>query len=255
MEHRSLGKSGLMMSVLGLGTVKLGRRQGVKYPEDFTIPGDREAADLLDLAESLGINVVDTAPAYGESEERLGRILEGRRDRWVVVTKAGEDFSDGSSRFDFSPSAVRSSVERSLSRLGTDRVDLLLIHSDGAIERGIPDELWEELSALRSAGKARAIGVSTKGIEGSLACLPHCDALMVTVSNEREAGVPAAAATAGVGILVKKSLDSGHAPDPGAALRRAIRTPGVTSVVVGTINPRHLADNAGWACEDRRPGG
>nr|HRJ50454.1 aldo/keto reductase [Phycisphaerales bacterium] len=241
------GKTGILMSVVGLGTVKLGRSEGVKYPATYAIPDDRSAAALLDKAESLGINVIDTAPAYGTSEERLGKLIGGRRDRWVVVTKAGEEFSGGSSRFDFSPSAIRASVERSLRRLGTDRLDLLLVHSDGLIERGMPDELWAELSALRSEGKTRAYGVSTKGAAGSRACLPHCEALMVTIGGPDETGVVASARTAGVGILVKKALDSGRASEPGPALRRAVQTPGVTSVIVGTINPDHLEDNARWA--------
>lgn len=69
--HRPLGDTGLAVSPLGLGTVKFGRDQGVKYPSGFTIPDDREAADLLALARDLGINLIDTAPAYGRSEERL----------------------------------------------------------------------------------------------------------------------------------------------------------------------------------------
>ena len=72
---RPLGDTGLQVSALGLGTVKLGRDQGVKYPSGFTIPDDREARALLDLARDLGINLIDTAPDYGRSEERLGPLL------------------------------------------------------------------------------------------------------------------------------------------------------------------------------------
>ncbi len=95
--HRPLGDTGLAVSPLGLGTVKFGRDQGVKYPSGFTIPDDREAADLLALARDLGINLIDTAPAYGRSEERLGPLLRGQREHWVIVSKVGEEFVDGQS--------------------------------------------------------------------------------------------------------------------------------------------------------------
>ncbi|WP_256659976.1 aldo/keto reductase, partial [Pseudomonas sp. LS-2] len=68
--HRPLGNLGIEVSPIGLGTVKLGRDQGVKYPNGFTIPDDNEAQMLLKQARDLGINLIDTAPAYGRSEER-----------------------------------------------------------------------------------------------------------------------------------------------------------------------------------------
>ena len=95
--HRPLGSTGLLVSPLGLGTVKLGRDQGVKYPNGFQIPDDDEARMLLKLARDLGINLIDTAPAYGRSEERLGPLLRGQRQDWVIVSKVGEEFADGQS--------------------------------------------------------------------------------------------------------------------------------------------------------------
>ncbi|MBL8746693.1 MAG: aldo/keto reductase, partial [Phycisphaerae bacterium] len=91
---RPLGRTGLKVSPLGLGTVKLGRNRGVKYPAEFEIPTDVQAAELLRRAQKLGITLLDTAPAYGEAEERIGRIIGscGGRDRWTIVTKAGEEF-------------------------------------------------------------------------------------------------------------------------------------------------------------------
>ena len=67
MELRNLGATGIKISVLGLGTVKLGRDQEVKYPRGFKIPDDQAVRDLLALAQELGINFIDTAPAYGNS--------------------------------------------------------------------------------------------------------------------------------------------------------------------------------------------
>jgi aryl-alcohol dehydrogenase-like predicted oxidoreductase len=245
LAKRALGGTGLAFSVLGLGTVKLGRDTQVKYPGRFEIPDDAGAAGLLEAAQELGVDTIDTAPAYGTSEERLGKLLAGSRDRWNLITKAGEEFEDGESRFDFSAGAVRRSLERSLLRLRTDRVELLLIHSDGVIESAMPDELWRELHAIRREGKARAIGVSTKTPGGAAACLPRCDALMLTLNPAHRDDLPLIEESRrrGVGVIVKKALASGHDADPSAALRFAATTPGVTSVIVGTIDRGHLASN------------
>ena len=86
MQKRVLGSTGLDVSVLGLGTVKIGRNQQVKYPSGFELPDDRSVIELFELARSLGINLIDTAPAYGSSEQRLGELLPDRHD-WVMMTK------------------------------------------------------------------------------------------------------------------------------------------------------------------------
>ncbi|HYM32845.1 MAG TPA: aldo/keto reductase, partial [Candidatus Cybelea sp.] len=134
MGLRPLGRTGLLVSPIGLGTVKFGRNTAVKYPTAFELPGDAAIAALLARASDLGINLLDTAPAYGTAEARLGAALSGQRDRWIIADKAGEEFDGKESRFDFSPSAIVASVERSLKRLRTDRIDVLLLHSDGEDE-------------------------------------------------------------------------------------------------------------------------
>src|SRR5690606_22101093 len=112
MRIRQFGKTGMRVSALGLGTVKFGRKQAVKYPRSFELPDDRLTADLLSLARELGINLIDTAPAYGTSEERLGGLLKGQRPDWLICTKVGEEFdpATGLSRFDFSPAHARRSI-------------------------------------------------------------------------------------------------------------------------------------------------
>ena len=100
MALRTLGSTDMEVSPLGLGTVKFGRNQGVKYPHAFALPSDGEIRNLLDLAWDLGINLLDTAPAYGSSEERLGQLLDHSQD-WIIVTKVGENFSEGCSLFRF----------------------------------------------------------------------------------------------------------------------------------------------------------
>jgi aryl-alcohol dehydrogenase-like predicted oxidoreductase len=246
MQRRPLGSTGIDVSLLGLGTVKLGRDQAVTYPLPFRIPDDRAARSLLSVARELGINLIDTAPAYGAAEERLGGLLAGMRREWVICTKVGEEFGDGRSHHDFSPAHVRMSVERSLRRLGTDWLDVVLIHSDGrdveVLERS---GALETLRDLKAAGAIRAIGISHKSPEGARRALAlGCDVIMATLNTgyRDEAPVIAEAGARGCGVLVKKALASGHAAADG--LRWVAEQPGVSSIVVGTIDERHLRENA-----------
>lgn len=250
--HRPLGNTGLTVSPLGLGTVKLGRDQGVKYPNGFQIPDDDDARRLLKLSRDLGINLIDTAPAYGRSEERLGPLLRGQRQDWVIVSKVGEEFDNGLSRHDFSARHTRLSVERSLQRLETDFIDLVLVHSDGNDLAILEDsEVYPTLAALKREGKIRAFGFSGKTVEGGLKALEQGDCAMVTynLNEQGERAVIDYAAEHGKAILVKKALASGHvclAPgvDPvRASFELLFGQPGVASAIVGTINPLHLAHN------------
>ena len=252
MDLRPLGATGPRVSPLGLGTVKFGRNRGVHYPRAFELPSDREALALLELAWELGINLLDTAPAYGASEERLGRLLRQCRRDWVIVTKVGEEFRDGVSRFDFSAAATRASVERSLRRLGVDTLDAVLIHSSGdgwaILER---EAVLPTLLDLKRGGLVRAVGMSTKTVAGGLRAVECCDLVMVTYNLHQREELPVihAAQAAGKGVLVKKGLLSGHLDqtaqsDPVlASLRLIYAEPGVSSVVVGTLNPGHLRAN------------
>ncbi|MFO7641777.1 MAG: aldo/keto reductase [Candidatus Competibacteraceae bacterium] len=252
MELRPLGATGLRISPLGLGTVKLGRNQGVKYPRPFVLPSDREALALLELAWDLGINLLDTAPAYGVSEERLGRLLRQCRRDWVIVTKVGEEFPDGVSRFDFSAAATRASVERSLRRLGVEALDAVLIHSSGddlaILER---EDVLPTLLDLQQAGWVRAVGMSSKTVDGGRRAVECCDLVMVTYNPRQREELPVirAARAADKGVLIKKGLlggyldrmaDADDADPVVAALRLIYAEPGASSVVVGTLNPAHL---------------
>lgn len=244
--QRDLGATGMQVSLLGLGTVKLGRASGVKYPHSFTLPDDAAARRLLDQATDLGINLLDTAPAYGSSEERLGQLLQGQRARWILATKVGEEYQEGHSHFDFSARHTRASVQRSLRRLDTDYLDLVLIHSDGRdLEILDHSGALETLLTLKDEGLIRAVGMSHKTLSGGRRALQlGCDVIMATlnVDYRDELELIADAAAAGVGVLVKKALASGHAGPE--SLRFAATRAGVSSVVVGTIDPAHLAANA-----------
>lgn len=245
MELRALGSTGMRVSPLGLGTVKIGRDQQVKYPAGFTIPDDDAVRALFDLAWELGINVLDTAPAYGNSEERLGKLLPRKND-WIIVGKVGEIFENGESSFDFSAEYTRMSVERSLKRLGRDYIDMVLVHSDGNDMRIIREEaVCDTLQQLKREGLIRAVGMSTKTVEGGIWCVENMDVVMASYNTAYTDELPVLqrAAELNKGVLIKKGLQSGHAQSVEEALRFVFAQPAVHSVIVGTINPAHLRDN------------
>ncbi len=243
-----------MVAPIGLGTVKLGRNAGVKYPRAFSLPSDAEVLDLLEGALARGVTLFDTAPAYGTSERRLAPFVRRHRERVVLATKAGERFCDGTSVHDFSPEGIERSLVASLDALGTDRVDLLLLHSDGR-DLAILDApgVVDRLFALRSRGLVRAVGISAKTAEGiDRAAELGLDCAMATYSRaDPSRGAALARAHAlGVGVLAIKALDSGHvatADDPArraSAARDAIAfaagAPFVDAVVLGTLSLAHL---------------
>ena len=251
MKHRPLGSTGISVSPIGLGTVKLGRDQQVKYPHGFRIPDDQAARDILALAQELGINLIDTAPAYGNSEERLGQLDPGLGN-WVVVTKVGEIFARGESSFDFSAAHTRMSVERSLRRLKRDYLDVVLVHSHGDDMHIIEDEeVFATLAELKRQGLVRAYGMSSKTEAGGLWAVRNCDLVMATCNRADSHDLPviAEAARSRKGVLVKKGLQSGHADSAAGgggvedAIRYVFSHSGISSMIVGTINPAHLREN------------
>ena len=245
MELRRLGPRGPLVSPISLGSTKFGRREDVKYPKDFTLPSDGQLAGLLALAKDCGVNLVDTAPAYGSSEARIGALI-GADDHWRIATKVGETFIDGRSQFDFSPAAIRASVAHSQAQLRRDVLDIVLLHmSDDDVAIMRDGGAMATLLELREQGLITAVGASTKNVAAGLLAVEQCDLVMITLNpaDQSQRPVLAAARAAGKGILIKKPLDSGHHNDAGAALAGLVREPGVGSVVVGTIDPGHLAEN------------
>jgi aryl-alcohol dehydrogenase-like predicted oxidoreductase len=153
MRYRTLGKTGLNVSVLGFGASSLG---GV-----FRDVDPAEGTRAVRRAVDLGINYFDVSPYYGLTlaEERLGKALKGiGRDQLVLSTKAGRY---GESDFDMSYDRITRSLEESLSRLGTDYVDILFLHDIEFVplEVVVEDGL-RALADLKRQGKARFIGVS-----------------------------------------------------------------------------------------------
>ncbi len=149
MAYRYLGKSGLRISPLTLGTMMFGKQT----PEE-------EAHRIISDARERGINSIDTADVYngGASESVVGRVLRQDRDHWVLASKLGNPAGDGPNERGMSRKWIFQSVEASLRRLGTDYLDILYLH------REIPDaplaEALRAIGDLIRQGKIRYFGIS-----------------------------------------------------------------------------------------------
>ena len=244
MVSRSLGQTGLIVSRIGLGTTKLGRNTDVKYPKAFPLPSDKQVHDLLKTALTLGVNLIDTAPAYGSSESRLAGFVVSQRDRFVLSTKCGEQYRDGRSIYDFSAGALIASVEASLRHLHIDRIDIVLLHSDGRdLEILTRTDALEALRKLKQSGKVRLIGISAKTPEGIREACGTLDVVMAPFSQTDQVLADALrqAHQAGLGILAIKALSSGHL-EAGPAIEFVLRQNFIDALILGTTNPAHLSE-------------
>jgi aryl-alcohol dehydrogenase-like predicted oxidoreductase len=268
MERRTFGKTGLQVSVLGFGGAELGFDDGVD---------EARAAAVLHPAIEAGLNVVDTASAYLASEQLLGKVLQGKRDKILLFSKCGA--TDGFSRSDWSAAGIRAQVEQSLKALKTDHLDLLQLHSCAVavLEKG---EAIETIEALKREGKTRFIGYSGDAERAAWAVKSgRFDTLQTSINVADQAVLEAilpAAAKAGMGVIAKRpvanvawkhgddgpansyhgtyfdrlrALDFDFTRGPLAqavdiALRFTVFQPGVSTAIVGTSSPGRWATNA-----------
>lgn len=248
LPRRSTGRLPGGVSVLGWGAFKIGRNEGIKYPTPYDLPSEEASRDLVHAVVDMGIGAIDTAPAYGLSEARLGTALGTRRQRIFLSTKVGEVFEGGRSTFDFAEAAVERSLLRSLERLRTPGVEAAWVHSNGD-DLSILREggAVRALARLREQGRVHCVGFSPKSVEGALACVEHggIDALMLELHPLDESMLPAAdrAARAGMAVFVKKPLASGKL-DPATAIPWILSHAAVTCVVVGGLHAGRLRATA-----------
>jgi len=173
MNYRPLGKSGICASVVGLGAWVLGG--GPVWGQDTD---DAESIRAIQKAIDLGINLIDTAPAYGlgRSESVIGRAIQGRRDKVVIATKCGLWWDDTRGSFhavfegkkiyrSLRPDTLRIELENSLKRLGVDCIDLYQTHWPSAPPDFTPiADTMAALLAFKDQGKIRALGVSNVSV-------------------------------------------------------------------------------------------
>jgi aryl-alcohol dehydrogenase-like predicted oxidoreductase len=157
MRYRTLGKTGLRPSVIGVGTWQFGGEWGVNFSQP-------EVDAILDAAAEAGINLIDTAECYGPdhlSEKLVGDYLSRLdRSRWIIATKFGHHFNSFMNRDDdFSVAGVQAQLEASLQALRVEAIDLYQFHS-GSDELFQNEKLWNFLAAQKRAGKIRHLGIS-----------------------------------------------------------------------------------------------
>jgi aryl-alcohol dehydrogenase-like predicted oxidoreductase len=159
MRTHELGKSGLALTRVGLGTWAIG---GAGWQFGWGSQDDRDSISTIHEALDLGINWIDTAAVYGlgHSEEIVGQAVAGRRDKVIIATKCGRPTDPGSTTIlsRLKAASVRKELEASLRRLKTDHIDLYQIHwpdPDADIEEG-----WGEIGKAVKEGKVRYAGVS-----------------------------------------------------------------------------------------------
>ncbi|OMH23976.1 aldo/keto reductase [Tersicoccus phoenicis] len=263
LEQRDFGATGLRVSAVGLGAGQIGE-------DDVT---EEEAAAVLHGAIDAGVTLIDTAASYGSSEERIGRHLAGRRDEFVLSTKGGQAI-DGNA--DWTPGAVLASIDRSLRRTRSERLDIFFLHSCpvDVLRRG---DLQETLDDAVAAGKVGVAGYSGDNehlafaadsgrfgaIETSVNVVDQWNLRNVVGRVDRDRSAP--------GVIAKRPIanapwrfaerPSGHYAelywerfreldlDPGEldwgelALRFTAYAPGVHTAIVGTAKPEHLRRN------------
>jgi hypothetical protein len=263
MEKRILGKTGMHVTVLGYGGAEIGYR-GV--PEETV-------ERLINGALDAGLNVIDTAECYVDSEEKIGKVASLRRHEYFLFTKCGHD-KDGDN---WNPRKMAEQIDRSLRRLQTDRVDLLQLHSctEEQLRKG---EVIEVIQRARDAGKTRFIGYSGDGLAALYAVQSGIfDTLQISVSiADQEAldlVLPSAQAQ-GIGVIAKRPianaiwkesskpveyyqpywerlrqldydfLRTNSGQDIATALRFTLSAQGVHTAIVGTTKPERWKQNA-----------
>lgn len=266
METVALGSTGIQVSRLGIGLSEIG-----------STPLEQAAVEaLLNGALDIGVNFLDTAAAYGVSEELVGTTVSHRRSEYALASKCGR--VPGSSRDeDWTAQAITDSIDRSLRLLQTDYVDLMQLHSCSVeiLERG---DAIDALLKARDAGKTRFVGYSGDNEAAMWAVESGIFATLQTsfslVDQKARDGLFAAAEAKGMGIIIKRPIGNGvwgrsaapsayaqqyferheamaaRGPVEGEAdpIRMALgftfAHPEVDTAIVGTTNLRHLQSNA-----------
>jgi aryl-alcohol dehydrogenase-like predicted oxidoreductase len=200
MRRKCFGNTGLEVSVLGVGLSEIGYK--LKMRQKNT------AARILNTALDEGINILDTAACYGISEELVGLTVSHRRQEYILTTKCGHSMT-GTSSEDWMPQTIEDSINRSLKRLKTDIVDIVMLHSCSLeiLKRG---ESLQALQDAQIAGKARFIGYSGDNEAAEWAVASGLFNVLETSYNfvdqrARKQLFPLAKAN-GMGIIIKRPI-------------------------------------------------
>jgi aryl-alcohol dehydrogenase-like predicted oxidoreductase len=224
MKYRRLGRTGFKVSEISLGTVEIGIPYGIAENGKVTVPDETAAALLLNDALDRGINFVDTARAYGESEAIIGRALRRRRREFVLASKVLSRHGQNLDVHQMRELTV-ASVNESLRFLQTDCIDLMMIHC--AATEILPNiHVFEVLTEIKNQGRIGTIGASVYGEAAAVAAIEHggfdCLQIAYNILDRRpESKVFALAEQRDVGlvarsVLLKGALTSRHRHLPAA---------------------------------------
>jgi aryl-alcohol dehydrogenase-like predicted oxidoreductase len=208
MKYKILGKTGLNVGTVGLGTMV--------HAGHFGPMKDEESLSAIDAALDLGVNFIDTSDAYGAgyAETLLGNALKGRRDKVIIATKGGNVMT-GPNRGKriFTPEYIDGVLHESLERLQTDYIDLYQLHNPtvDVIERG---EVWEVLERRKKEGKILHYGVSINTMEEGIAAVKDGRSETIQTEYNLFAQEPAEAffslaQAANIGIIARLPLKRG----------------------------------------------
>ncbi|MCF7929646.1 MAG: aldo/keto reductase [Spirochaetales bacterium] len=207
MQYRKLGKTGLNVSELSLGTWQIGGKWGSGFDDALAEKTINEAIDN-------GINFIDTADVYedGKSEAAVGRVVRSRSEEVYVATKCGRQISPHVNE-GYTPEVLRGFVEDSLRNLGLDCIDLIQLHCPPT-EVYYRPEIFELFDRLKEEGKIRNLGVSVEKVEEALKAInyPNVSTVQIIFNmfRMRPAELFFREAKAGdIGIIVRVPLASG----------------------------------------------
>lgn len=206
MKQRKFGKTGRMVSEIGLGTWQLGTRWGDPFNE-------QEAMKILEATTELGVNLIDTADIYndGNSEKAIGKFLKNHKDQFFVVTKCGRGLNPHTAE-GYTAENMERFIDGSLERLGVEQLDLVLLHCPPTSVYQ-KDALFTGMDKLVQSGKIAHYGVSIETVSEGLQAMEYPISAMEVIFNmfrlkPAEELFPKAQAN-DVGILTRVPLASG----------------------------------------------
>jgi aryl-alcohol dehydrogenase-like predicted oxidoreductase len=206
MKYRTLGKTGISVSEIGLGCWQLGNSTGWNGPDVET------SERIIDTAIDNGCNFFDTAPNYadGKSEEIIGNRTKHRRDKVIICSKFGHTPNQGKN---FDHKLIRQGLENSLRKLQTDYLDILLLHNPPIELMRDNDLQYNVLRDLQKEGKIRHYGISVDWSEEILEAVNNTDVqvleVMFNIFHQEPLKAFEAIRKSNTGIIVKIPLDSG----------------------------------------------
>ena len=251
LSKRQLGSTNLNLSIIGLGTVKFGRNTDVKYPKPFNVLSEAEVYHLLSKASDIGINYLDTAPAYGDSERKIGNALEKLGKKFLLISKVGEVYepSIGSS-FNFEIDFMRYSIKKSIENLKVNYLDVALLHLGNDEIEQLNSGALENLFKLKKEGLVKYIGVSGKSKYSAIFALNFgVDVIMIAYNEQYKDEYPLIeeALKRQTGVIIKKAFGRVKlikGPESiKLTLSKCFNNKGISSIVIGTSDPKHLEQN------------